>query len=178
MNTALIPTKSLAFLLEDAASRDLSLRRSMALLTILLGERYLDREQLIMRVEALLGKGCFGAAWQDVFYRDLRLVKSALKAAGFQLAYSRSSKRSGYYLKGQPELSEQLANTIRQSAAEVDPKQVKIFQRLSPAERFRLGCSVTDTARNAVAYRLRQQNPGLSPVQASLLAVQGKPNER
>jgi hypothetical protein len=178
MNTASIPTKSLAFLLEDAASRDLSLRRRMALLTILLGERYLDRGQLIMRVEALLGKDCFGAAWQDVFYRDMRLVKSALKAAGFQLAYSRSSKRSGYYLKGQPELSEQLANTIRQSAGEVDPKQVKIFHRLSPAERFRLGCSVTDTARNAVAYRLRQQNPELSPVEASLLAVQGKPDER
>jgi hypothetical protein len=178
MDTASIPTKSLAFLLADVASRDLSLRRRMTLLSVLLDERYLNRQQLVMRVEALLGRGCFGSAWQDVFYRDLRLVKSALKAAGFKLAYSRNSKRSGYYLKGQPELSEQLANTIRQSAAEVDPLQIKIFHRLSPAERFRLGCSVTDTAHNAVAYRLRQQNPGLSPVQASFLAMQGKPYER
>jgi hypothetical protein len=178
MNTSPLPPKALAFLLEDAASRDLALRRRMALLSILLDERYLDRQQLMVRVEALLGKNCFGTAWQDVFFRDMRLVKAALKAAGFQLAYSRSSQRPGYYLKGQPAISEGLANIIRKSAAEVDPQQIEIFRRLSPAERFRLGCSVTDTARNAVAYRLRQQDPGLSAVQAGFLAVQGKRHER
>jgi hypothetical protein len=74
MNNAVIPTKTLAFLLEDTASRNQALGRRMTLLSILLAERCLDREQLVVRVEALLGKGCCGTAWQNVFYREIRLV--------------------------------------------------------------------------------------------------------
>ena len=126
------------------------------------------------RLASTLGPGCFGSAWEDVFYRDMRVVKAALAAAGYRLRYSRDPKRPGYYLAGQPALSDELQKTIRQSVAEIDPAQIRIFRHMTPADRFRLGCSVTDTARNAVAYRLRQQNPQLSPIQASFQAVQGK----
>ncbi|RMD65485.1 hypothetical protein D6833_02900, partial [Candidatus Parcubacteria bacterium] len=59
-------------LLHDAARRDLVTARRKALCEILWRERYLTREGLIARVEALLGKNCFGrSAWEDTFYRDM-----------------------------------------------------------------------------------------------------------
>ncbi|RPI30316.1 MAG: hypothetical protein EHM70_14210 [Chloroflexota bacterium] len=175
MSPAPIPPQSATFLLEEAAARDPALTRRLALLRILLDERYLDRQQLVMRLASSAGPSCFGSAWEDVFYRDMRVVKAALAAAGYRLRYSRDPKHSGYYLAGQPALSDELRKTIRQSVAEIDRVQIGVFQRMSPANRFRLGCSVTDTARDAVAYRLRQQNPQLSPIQASFQAVQGRP---
>jgi hypothetical protein len=174
MNPASIPPQSAAFLLEEAATRDAALARRLALLRILMDERYLDRQQLMARLASTVGPRCFGSAWEDIFYRDMRIVKAALAAAGYRMHYSRDPKRSGYYLAGQPALSDELRNTIRQSVAEIDRAQIGVFQRMTPANRFRLGCSVTDTARDAVIYRLRQQNPQLSPIQASFQAVQGR----
>jgi hypothetical protein len=101
-----------------------------------------------------VGQGCFGAAaWEDTFYRDLRTVKTALRAAGHELAYSRSPARPGYYLRGEGPLSAELVEIIRQSAAQNDPAQLRILASLGPARRFRLGSSITTAARRAVAYR-------------------------
>jgi len=61
---------------------------------------------------------------------------------------------------------------IRASAVEADPRQIEIFRRLSPAERFRQGCAISDTARKVVAYRILQENPGIIPAEANRLAVQ------
>ena len=86
------------FLLADAARRDLTTVRREALLNILWDERFLTRKQLIARIEQVLGPDCFGAkAWQDNFYRDIRLVKQAFQKAGHKIAYSRG-KVSGYSL--------------------------------------------------------------------------------
>ncbi len=165
----------LAVLLGDAAGRDSATARRAILVGILLDERYLTREQLARRVEGRLGSGCFGgAAWEDTFYRDLRVVKVALRAGGYRLKYSRAAGRAGYYLEGLPALSPAYAELLRKSAVEVDPAQVSIFRRMSPAGRFRLGCSVTDAACQAVAYRLRQRHPQLSLSEASFLALQGR----
>lgn len=174
MSPTAIPPQSAAFLLEDSAAREAALARRLALLRILLDERYLDRQQLVVRLASIIGPGCFGSAWEDVFYRDMRVVKAALAAAGYRLRYSRDPKRPGYYLAGQPGISDELRKTIRQSVAEIDQAHIEVLRRLTPANRFRLGCSVTDTARDAVAYRLRQQDPQLSPVQASFKALQGR----
>ncbi len=160
-------------LLQDAAKRDLTTARRAALLQILLDERYLTRSQLMARVEGLLGAGCFGAAaWEDAFYRDMRVVKNALASAGFQARYSRSAALQGYYLTGQPTVSSRLGELLAHSAAEVDPAQMRIFRQMAPAERFRLGSSASDTALQAVAYRIRQQNPNLSQAEAGLQALQ------
>ena len=176
MDISPLPQPALEVLLQDAAQRDLATARRAALVKILLDERYLSRAQLMARVEGMLGAGCFGAAaWEDAFFRDMRVVKKALAAAGFRAAFSRGAARAGYYLDGQPPVSPRLAGILAHSAAEVDLAQLRIFRRLAPAERFRLGCSVSDAACTAVAYRIRQQDPSLSPAQASFLALRGRP---
>src|SRR5215213_9863870 len=121
-------------ILQDAIHRDLTTARRAALLELLWHERYLTRSQLMARVGIRLGNKCFGtSAWEDTFYRDMHVVKQAFKAAGYILAYSRSSVQPGYYLKGQPALSPELRQIVRSSAAEVDQRQIEIYQRLSPA---------------------------------------------
>ena len=85
-------------LFHDAMQRDVTTARRAALLQILWNERYLTRAQLITRVEYKLGKHCFGkSAWEDTFYRDVRLVKQAFQAAGYVLEYSRYRKTPGYF---------------------------------------------------------------------------------
>lgn len=165
--------KAIKIILGDAIQRDLTTARRMALLDILWGERYLTREQLIARVEFRLRKDCFGkSSWEDNFYRDLRLVKEAFNAAGHQLLYSRNKQRPGYYLKGQPAILPELRRNMVSSLAEVDPRQIDIYRRLSPAERFRQGCSISDTARKVTAYRIHQENLELTPAEANRAALE------
>jgi hypothetical protein len=160
-------------ILEDASRRDITTARRIALLEILWNERYLRRAQLIARVELRLGKNCFGiSAWEDTFYRDMRFVKQVLEAAGYRLLYSRQKEQPGYYLEGQPALRPEIKQVLKSSAAEVDQRQIDIYRKLSFAERFYQGCSISDTARKVVAYRIRQENPKLSLVEANHIALQ------
>jgi hypothetical protein len=159
--------------LQDAMRRDITTARRVALLEILWNERYLTRVQLIARVELRLGKNCFGiAAWEDTFYRDMRFVKQAFETAGYQLLYSRKEEQPGYYLQGQPALRSEVQHVLKGSAEEVDQRQIDIYRKLSFAERFHQGCSVSDTARKVVAYRIRQENPKLSLAEANRMALQ------
>jgi hypothetical protein len=167
---------ALDVLLDDAIARDRTTARRAALLNVLQHERYLTRAQLIARVEGKLGKGCFGdSAWIDTFFRDMQVVKRALRAAGCQLAFSRSLRQPGYYLRGHPPLSPQLSAILDGSIAEVDPSQIAIFKRLSFQQRFQQGCSVSDLARQVVANRIRKRNPQLSIIEAHYLALQERP---
>ena len=160
-------------ILHDAIQRDITTARRAALLEILWNERYLTRSQLLARVELRLGKNCFGvAAWEDTFYRDMRIVKRAFQAAGYRLLFSRNKAQSGYYLDGQSALSPEIKQVLNGSAAEVDQRQIDIYRKLSFAERFSQGCSSSDTARKVVAYRIRQENPKLSLVEANRMALQ------
>ncbi|MEO8356163.1 MAG: hypothetical protein ABI621_09630 [Chloroflexota bacterium] len=160
-------------ILHDAMQRDVTTARRFALLKILWDERYLTRAQLIARVELRLRKNCFGvSAWEDTFYRDMRFAKQAFEAAGYRLLYSRNQQQPGYYLDGQPALSSAIKQVLRGSAAEVDQRQIDVYRNLSFAERFHQGCSISDTARKVVAYRIRQDNPKLSPMEANLIALQ------
>jgi hypothetical protein len=160
-------------ILQDAIQRDITTARRTVLLEILWNERYLTRSQLIARVELRLGKNCFGiSAWEDTFYRDMRFLKQALETAGYQLLYSRKKERPGYYLDGQPALRSEIQQVLKGSAAEVDQRQIDIYRKLSFAERFHQGCSISDTARKVVAYRIRQDNPKLSVMEANRIALQ------
>jgi len=160
-------------ILQDALQRDITTARRFALLETLWNERYLTRSQLIARVELRLGKNCFGvSAWEDTFYRDMRFVKQAFEAARYRLLYSRNKQRPGYYLDGQPSLSSEIQQVLSGSAAEVDQRQIDIYRTLSSAERFHQGCSISDTARKVVAYRIRQENPQLSVAEANRMALQ------
>jgi hypothetical protein len=160
-------------ILYDVIQRDITTARRVALLEILWNERYLTRSQLIARSELRLGKSCFGvSAWEDTFYRDMRFVKQAFETAGYQLLYSRKKERPGYYLDGQPALRSDIQQVLKGSAAEVDQRQIDIYRKLSFAERFHQGCSISDTARKVVAYRIRQDNPKLSIMEANHIALQ------
>jgi hypothetical protein len=160
-------------ILKDVIQRDITTARRANLLEILWNERYLTRAQLIARVGLPLGKNCFGvSAWEDTFYRDMRFVKQAFEATGYQLLYSRHKQQPGYYLDGQPALSSEIEQVLKGSAAEVDERQIEIYRKLSFAERFYQGCSISDTARKVVAYRIRQENPRLSVADANRMALQ------
>ena len=165
--------KAQGTILQDAIQRDLTTARRATLLEILWHERYLTRAQLMTRVGLRLGKDCFGvSAWEDIFYRDMHVVKRAFNAAGYKLVFGRNKPQSGYYIEGQPALSAELKQILRSSVAEADPRQIEIYQKLAPADRFRQGCSISDTARNVVAFRIRQENPTLSLVEANRIALQ------
>ena len=173
MRKSILPMVMKDAILEDATRRDLTTARRTALLEILWNERYLTRSQLIARVELRLGKTCFGiSAWEDTFYRDMRFVKQALETAGYRLLYSRNGQQPGYYLDGQPALSSEIKGVLRGSAAEVDQRQIDMYRKLSFAVRFFQGCSISDTARKVVAYRIRQENPRLSVAEANQMTLQ------
>jgi hypothetical protein len=172
MNLLLSP-KAIHVLLEDAIARDITTARRATLLHILWHERFLTRSQLITRVEYQLGGGCFGAlAWEDTFFRDMRMVKQAFHAVGLALEYSRKKEKRGYFVRDQDALSPEFKRMIKASAAEVDQRQIDIYRKLSPAARFKQGCGISDTARSVVAYRIRQENPKLTPQEAHRLALQ------
>ncbi len=168
-----LPSQAKEFLMKDILQRDLATARRTILLEILRHERYLTKTQLIARVELRLRRGCFGfSARQNTFYRDMHVVRQAFEAAGFSLQYSRNRKQPGYYLKGQEALSYEFKQILRSSASEVDQRQIDIYQKLSPAERFRQGCAISDIARRVVAYRIRQENPTLSLNEANRIALE------
>ena len=178
MKKSVLPTVMKDAILDDASRRDITTARRIALLPLLWNERYLTRSQLIARVEFRLGKNCFGiSAWEDTFYRDMRFVKQAFEAAGYQLLYSRQKEQPGYYLNGQPALRSEIQQVLKGSAAEVDQRQIDIYRKLSFAERFHQGCSISDTARKVVAYRIRQDNPKLSVREANHIALQRAYNQ-
>ena len=173
MNNPDFPQKAQEILLHDAMQRDRTTARRVCILRLLCQERFLTREHLVARLEGELGKGCFGsAALEDTFYRDMRVVRQALKAVGDILRYRRSLQQPGYYLQGQPALGTRLADILDGSIAEVDLAQIAIYRNLSPAEHFRQGCSISDTARHVVAYRIQQKNPQLSLEEAHRLALE------
>jgi hypothetical protein len=101
----------------------------------------------------------------------MRFVKQAFETAGYQLLYSRKKDQPGYYLEGQPALRPEIQQVLKGSAAEVDQRQLNIYNELSFAERFRQGCSISDTARMVVAYRIRQENPKLSLAESNRIAL-------
>ncbi len=172
MNVALFH-KATEVILQDAMQRDITTARRAALLQILWIERYLTRAQLIARTEYRVGRNCFGkSAWEDTFYRDMRVVKLAFQAAKYLLEYSRKREHPGYYLHGQPALSPEFRQLLKASAAEADQRQIAIYHQLTPAARFRQGCVISDTARKVVAFRIRQENLELTLQEANQIALQ------
>jgi hypothetical protein len=102
----------------------------------------------------------------------MRVVKKAFQAASYALEYSRYKERAGYYLQGQPALSPEFTQLVKASVAEVDPHQIDIYRQLSVAARFRQGSAISDTARNVVAYRIQQEHPEVTPLEANRMALQ------
>jgi hypothetical protein len=139
-------------------AHNLPLARRAALLRLLWLHSYLRREVLIRWIEEILQRPCFEPA---TFAGDLAIARRALAEAGYQLRYSRWRDRSGYYIEGRPVLDEGLVRLIAGAVAEVDPAQIAISRRLTPAQHFQQGRSMVRLARQVTLYRQRQRNPQL-----------------
>ena len=55
---------------------------------------------------------------------------------------------------------------IAGAVAEVDPRQVAISRRLTPAQRVQQALSMIELAERVAAYRLRQQHPEMNEIEA------------
>jgi len=155
------PIEEWRVLLEGLGSRDMTTARRAALLRLVWQEPYLTREGLMARVEGLLGRGCFGKDSRATFFRDMRAVRHFLAQEGHHLLYSRRPSSEGYYVEDRPRLDEQLQRLIAGAVAEVDPKQIAVYQRLSPAQRFRQACSLIKWAERITVRQLQRQHPRL-----------------
>jgi hypothetical protein len=143
-----LPEESQSYLLLDAQKRDVVTARRVNLFRILWRERYLTREGLMHRVEMIMGHACFGEkSWEDNFYRDMRVVKIALKHSGHELNYSRKRERPGYYLAGEPALHPEEEKAVRAALCELDPHQIEAYKRISPAQKLFQACSITNLAK-------------------------------
>ena len=138
-----LPESTQYYLLKDAENRDPVTARRSLLSRFLLRERYLTRESLIFRVESFMGFASFGKkSWKDNFYRDMRVVKAALKRAGFELKYSRTGDHLGYYIAGEGHLHPDVKKEIAGALGEIDHEQIEIYRRISPAQKFYQACSI------------------------------------
>ncbi len=54
---------------------------------------------------------------------------------------------TGYYLAGEPSVHPDEEEAIRGALRELDPRQIEIYGRVSPAQKFAQACSITDLAR-------------------------------
>ena len=145
---AKLPTDIQTVLFRDAEKRDPVTARRANLTRVLLRQRYLTREALIERVEFLMEFEVFGKkSFVDNFYRDMRVVKEALRRAGYELKYSRRKERSGYYLANEPALGEKVKKEIAGAVRELDDAQIEIYKKMSPAQKFYQSASIIDLGR-------------------------------
>ncbi len=160
--------------LREMAIQNRPAARRAALLRIVWQQAYLTREGLISRVEDLLGRGCFAASSRAAFYRDMAVVRRVLAETGHRLIYSRRAGQKGYYVEGRPRLDERLQRLIAGAVAEVDPQQIAVSRRLTPAQRFQQGRSMVELVERVAAFRLCQRQPHLSENQARRIVREGR----
>jgi hypothetical protein len=149
-----LPETTQNYLLHDAEKRDPVTARRSQLARVLLRERYLSRESLMFRVESSMGFASFGdKSWKDNFYRDMRVVKAALKRAGFDLKYSRAGEKPGYYFAGESPLHPDVKKEIAGALKEIDQEQIEIYKHISPAQKFYQACSIINLGRKVSMQR-------------------------
>ena len=137
------PIEEWQALLQGLASRDMTTARRAALLRLVWQESFLTREGLMARVEGLLGRGCFGKDSRATFFKDVRAVRRLLAQEGHCLLCGHRPGVQGYYVEGRPPLDERLQRLIAEAVAEVDPRQVAIYQ----CARLVLGAGLHDRRR-------------------------------
>ena len=143
-----LPEPVQRILMPDEEKQNTATARRCHLANILFRERYLTREALMFRVESIMGVASFGEKNRnDNFYRDMREVKATLKQAGFDLKFSRSLVRPGYYFAGEASLHPNVKKEIAGALDEIDQEQIEIYKRISPAQKFYQACSIINLAK-------------------------------
>jgi len=141
-------------LLDNASNREDTRTRRKRILRFLYNERYLTWKGISLRLE--LVSESFLSWWDGnliAFILDMWFVRKAFFKIGYQLAYSLMGERQGFYLRGERELSPEMHRAIQGAVAEIDPRQVEITRRLTPAQRVQEGLSLTNLAHIVVRYR-------------------------
>jgi hypothetical protein len=64
-----------------------------------------------------------------------------------------------------PLTREIIQRDVQAALAELDPQQLAISRRMTPAERFELVCDLNEFLRNAVIAAIHQQHPTLTEAQ-------------
>lgn len=122
--------------------------RQWHLANFLFRERYLTCESLMFRVEFRMGFASFGGKNRKAnFYRDMHIVKAALKLAGYKVKYSRHQEKPGYYIFGEASLHPDMKKEIDGALKEIDQEQIEIYKRISPAQKFYQACSIINLAK-------------------------------
>ena len=143
-----LPEAAKSVLLPDVGEQYPAVIRRWHLANILFRERYLTREALMFRVESIMGFASFGEkSRKDNFYRDMRVVKAALKQIDFDLKFSRSMDKPGYYLAGEDSLHPDVKKEIAGALDEIDQEQIEIYKRISPSQKFYQACSIINLAK-------------------------------
>ena len=161
-----IPDEVRLALLRDDLARDIVTARRAVLLSLVWQESFLSRVGLMARTQALLGRDCFGKAAEATFRRDMRALRAVLASCGFGLRFSRRSGHGGYYIPGRPELAPEVAEAIRAAMSDVDPRQIAMASRLTPADRVQQAGRLSDGLRWMALRRLMAEQPGLTLRQA------------
>ena len=95
----------------------------------------------------------------------MQAVKLILAASGQSLRYSRKTQSGGYYIEGSPELAPQVTRAIH-GDAQLDPRQIAVFGRLTPSQRLRLAARLTADLLTIAVGRLQQERPKLTRLEA------------
>jgi len=69
-----------------------------------------------------------------------------------------------------PEMKRMIAGAV----AEVDPAQIAITRRLTPAQRFAQAISMIEITEEVATYRLRKRHPHLSNYEARQIIRKGR----
>jgi hypothetical protein len=152
--------------LDETAAHDPVIARRLTLLALIWQETYQTQASLVARTESRLGRGCFGQNKSLAFRRDMQTIKAILAREGFSLRYSRQRKDGGYYIVGRPILDHETLKAIRGAADEVDPHQIAIFSRMTPAQRLRLAARLTNDLLAIATRQYQKEHPGLSQLDA------------
>ena len=129
------------------------------MLRILWQEHYFTSEQLIARVESMIGPGYFGSDSKATFRRDIAVVRASFAANGHMLKYGECEGEQGYYIVGRPSMNPLLKKMIVGAVAEIDPAQMAITRWLTPAQQVQKALSMIKMAEQAGVYQLRNKNP-------------------
>ena len=76
------------------------------------------------------------------------------------MVYSWLGERRGFFLRGEGELSPEMERAVQGAVAEVDPQQMAVTRRLTPAQRFQQGAALTNLAHSVVRYRKENRRGG------------------
>ncbi len=165
-----LPESLLAAALGKLAEQDPVLQRRVTLMALLWEPGQQTQAGLVARAKARLGQGCFGRQPGLAFRRDMQFVKAALARSGYGLKYSRRAQHPGYVLQGQtaepgPHAAA-IARDIVGAARELDPAQIAIWARLTPAARMRLANTLTRDVLSLAVTAQRQTRPEQSKAEA------------